>query len=137
MTFLISSSSTFSSWSVVIWPFSRLARASLSGAGRSRLPTSSARKGAVVFCMGVTPSDWALYRFDAAPREGCSSLRSRRYGSRAGQGRCECGAVALIDDAAAVEDDGPIGKPENLARLLLDDDGRETLFANDVAGHAE
>ena len=43
MTFLISSSSIFFSSAGAIWPFSRLARASLSGAVRSRLPTSSAR----------------------------------------------------------------------------------------------
>ena len=46
MIFLISSSSTALSWAGVISPFSRLARASFSGAVRSRLPTSSARKGA-------------------------------------------------------------------------------------------
>src|SRR6185436_5531382 len=93
------------------------------------------------FCMGITPSDLALTgpcigsmppRGKAAPPLGHADM-----GLEPGRVVGERGAVALIDDAAAVEDDGPIGKPEDLARLLLDDDGGETLLANDVAEHAE
>src|SRR5262245_14989733 len=46
-------------------------------------------------------------------------------------------AVALKDDAAAIEDDGPLSEPQDFARLLLDDDRRHAFLAYDVAEHAE
>src|ERR1700726_1195112 len=54
-TFSISMSSTLRRSSAEISPFASLARASLIFGGRSRLPTSSARKGAFVLCMAFTP----------------------------------------------------------------------------------
>src|SRR5436305_2382282 len=58
-TFSISRSSALRRSSAVISPFSSLARASLMRGGRNRLPTSSARNGALVLCMVFNPN----YRF--------------------------------------------------------------------------
>src|SRR5579862_8587558 len=53
MIFSISRFSTSVSCAAVISPFSRLARASLSGAVRKMLPTTSARNGGFVLVIGV------------------------------------------------------------------------------------
>ena len=89
--------------------------------------------------MGVTPSDLAVVSVQCrAVRESRSSLLGHaEMGLEPYRIVGERGAVALIDDAAAVEDDGPIGKPQDLARLLLDHDRRQAFLADDVAEHAE
>ena len=50
----------------MIWRFSRLARASFSGAERSKLPTWSARNGGIgpstIFLSFYVLQPWALYR---------------------------------------------------------------------------
>src|SRR3954452_7095795 len=58
--FSTSRSSTALSSAAVIAPCSRLARASLSAAGRKKLPTWSARNGALVLCIETAP--WAIQR---------------------------------------------------------------------------
>src|SRR6476469_3027644 len=55
MIFSTSRSSTALSSAAVIAPCSRLARASLSAAGRKKLPTWSARNGALVLCIETAP----------------------------------------------------------------------------------
>src|SRR5581483_6666098 len=138
MIFLISSSSTASSSAGVIWPFSSLARASFRGGVRSRLPTMSARKGGVVTCIVLLLSGW---------RQPASLQRPRRAGHLllrhtemrletlriAGERR----AVAGENDAATVQDQRAIGEPQDLARLLLDDDGRHALLADHLAQAAQ
>ena len=42
-------------------------------------------------------------------------------------------AVALIDDAAALDDDRPVGDAQNLLRVLLDQDRRQAFVADDPA----
>src|ERR1700722_2399778 len=59
-TFSISMSSALRRSSADISPFSSLARASLLRGGRNRLPTSSARKGALVLCMVFTPANYSF-----------------------------------------------------------------------------
>src|SRR5262249_61776943 len=56
MTFAISRSSTALSSAAVMAPFSRLARASLSAAGRRKLPTWSARNGGLVRFIDPAPT---------------------------------------------------------------------------------
>src|SRR5579862_1395773 len=65
MIFSISRFSTSVSCAAVISPFSRLARASLSGAVRKMLPTTSARNGGLVFGIGDPPE--ILWRQTSGP----------------------------------------------------------------------
>src|SRR5580698_887460 len=68
MTFSISRSSIARSASAVISPRSRLARASFSTGGRSRLPTWSARNGGVVRCIKLLPTLFVLRALDCQAR---------------------------------------------------------------------
>src|SRR5262245_38380988 len=132
MIFLISSSSTAFSRSAVITFCARLARASLRGVLRSRLPTASARNGGWRSGMGYSffatgkhllhlPSA-ASPLFDHAEM-GCQFIRT------AG----ELGAVTGEDDAPAFQNNGPIRKREDLACFLLDHDRRQPFATDDFA----
>src|SRR5262245_96337 len=166
MIFSISRSSTALSSAAVIAPFSRLARASLSAAGRRKLPTWSARNGGLVLFIAWAPRntaarakpcrdrrrqpqndskssylpwDWS-HRLDAPPPR---RSMSRPAAARAGGGDAEIalehravggelGARALVDHRAALEDRRPIGDREHLLRVLLDQDRRHALVADDA-----
>src|SRR5215468_1810098 len=136
-TLAISWSSIRCSSAAVIWPFSRLWRASLSVAGRNRLPTMSARNGGVV--VGIS--------FSPLGRSMPASIERRRSGWRpfplgnaqvnlellgvAGQGSTIAGKY----DATAIEYHSPVGEAQDFARLLLHHDGRYPLLTDDLAQH--
>src|SRR5215471_17347498 len=114
-TFSISMSSTLRSSSGVISRFSSLARASLMRGGRSRLPTSSARKGGLVRCMVFPPGNLLMCR-GAGDAE--IAFKYRRIGF---QGT----AFRIMRDGAALQYHNAVGEPQNLLRILLDDDGAD------------
>src|SRR4051812_22150705 len=114
--------------SAVISPFSSLARASLMRGGRNRLPTSSARNGALVLCMALTPEHRGVSsKMGTGPREQDASDKS--VGGSAGDAEIalQDGGIGLqrltgriMHDRAALQYHNPVGKPQNLLGILLD-----------------
>src|SRR5437763_3974478 len=119
MMFSISRSSIARKSPAEISPRSRLARASLSAAERSRLPTWSARNGGLVrgvTCLLPLSRPGFMQRLRSGghaeiPLEQCA-IRSKRRARR------------LMHNGAAFHDDGPIGGVQDLSGVLLDDDRR-------------
>src|SRR3954454_19302840 len=75
ISFSISVSSTFFRSAALICPFSRFARASLSGSERRKLPTWSARNGALVLCtfLSLGRRCRALYRVKSRVQSGVTA----------------------------------------------------------------
>src|SRR5882757_2480911 len=124
-TFSISLSSTLRKSSAVSSPFSSLARASLMRGGRSRLPTSSARKGALVRCMVYSRKLMSRRTRDAE-----IALQHRGV-------RLQLGARRVVHDRAALQYHNAVGEPQNLLRILLNDDGTDAAGAGDDAERLE
>src|SRR5581483_5046171 len=104
-TFSISTSSILRRSSADISPFCSLARASLIFCGLSRLPTSSARKGALVLCMVSLPIS-------------------------------QCAVISVCGGAGHAEmalQHRGVGQPQNLLRILLDNDRADTGGAGNAA----
>src|ERR1700680_3829307 len=110
-TFSISMSSTLRRSSADISPFSSLARASLMRGGRNRLPTSSARKGAFVLCMVLTPEKLIC----RGPRDAEEAFQYRGIGLQGGTRR-------VMDDRAALQYHNAVGQAQHLLGILLDAD---------------
>src|SRR5882757_5076421 len=108
-TFSISRSSALRSSSAVISPFSSLARASLMRGGRNKLPTSSARNGALVLCMASTPE----ILMGSGARDAEIALQHRGIGLQ----RVAC---RIMHDRAALQYHNTVGQPQNLLGILLD-----------------
>src|SRR5689334_315924 len=125
--FSISRSSALRRSSAVISPFSSLARASLMRGGRNRLPTSSARNGGLVLCMVSTPIK-NLVRGGAGNAE--IAFEHRGIG-------LQRVAWRIMHDRAAFQYHNPIGQPQNLSRILLDDDRTDAPRAGDGAERPE
>src|SRR5262245_22260816 len=121
-TFSISRSSALRRSSGVISPFSSLARASLMRGGRNRLPTSSARNGGLVLCMVSTPINLV--------RGGAGDAEIAFEHGGIGLQRVACG---IMHDCAAFQYHNPIGQPQNLLRILLDDDRTDSTGTGDGA----
>src|SRR5947208_7785831 len=119
-TFSISMSSILRRSPAEISPFSSLARASLILAGRRRLPTSSARKGALVRCM----SDSQGFLVGRRPCDAEMTLEDRRVG-------LQRGARGVVDDRSALQYHNAVGQPQNLLRILLDDDRADAARPRD------
>src|SRR5690348_7094853 len=113
-TFSISMSSILRKSSAEISPFSSLARASLIFGGRNRLPTSSARNGGLVLCMVNSQMLFVCRR----ARHAKVALEHRGIG-------LQRAAVRVVGDRAAFQYHNAVGKPQNLLRILLDDDGAD------------
>src|SRR5690348_16346480 len=113
-TFSISLSSTLRSSSAPISPFSSLARASLMRGGLSRLPTSSARNGGLVLCM-VENSGLLSLLFVGRARDAEIAFEHGGVG-------LERGACRVMRDRSALQYHNAVGQPQNLLRVLLDDD---------------
>src|SRR6201999_944482 len=103
-TFSISMSSILRRSAAVISPFSSLARASLMRGGRNRLPTSSARKGALVLCI-VNSREFYSMCCGAGTAE--IALEHRRIGFQRG-------ACRIVNDRAAFQYHNTVGQPQNL-----------------------
>src|SRR5207302_5648282 len=119
-TFSISTSSTLRRSSAEISPFSSLARASLMRGGRSRLPTSSARNGALLRCMVSTPNRLMC-------RSGGDAEKAFEYRGIGFQG----GTRRIVNDRPALQYHDAVGQPQNLLRILLDNDGTGPAGAGD------
>src|SRR3984957_1789479 len=119
-TFSISMSSILRRSSAEISPFSSLARASLILGGRNRLPTSSARNGALVLCMFYTPTKLMCRR----PGDAKKAFQCRGIGFQGGTRR-------IVNDRAALQYHSAVGQPQNLLRILLDDDGADAAGPGD------
>src|SRR6266446_9193858 len=138
-------SSTLRRSSADISPFSSLARASLMRGGRNRLPTSSARKGAFVRCMSYSRRIKAFSsELDPASHEENASNKLVWRGSRDAQEAFEYRGIGLqggtrriMDDGAALQYHNAVGQPQNLLRVLLDDDGTGTARAGDGAERSQ
>ena len=63
-----------------------------------------------------------MSRVAASPGAGDAEIAFERRGSA-----FKRGARRIMDDRAAVEDHGAVGHPEDLLRVLLDDDGDRRL----------
>src|ERR1700745_1373577 len=87
-----------------ISPFSSLARASLMRGGRNRLPTSSARKGALVRCMVVNSRE---FNSMCGARDAEEAFEHRGIG-------LQRGARRVMNDRAALQYHNTIGQPQNL-----------------------
>src|SRR5262249_23724721 len=122
-TFSISMSSTLRSSSGAISPFSSFARASLIFGGRRRLPTSSARKGGLGRCMVLNSGNSSV---GTAAGDAEMALQRRGIG-------LERTARRIVDDGAALQYHNAVGQPQNLLRILLDDDRADAARAGDVA----
>src|SRR5207249_7455380 len=107
-TFSISRSSALRRSSALISPFSSLARASLMRGGRNRLPTSSARNGALVLCMVLTPEVLVCCARDTE-----IALQHGGIGLQRTAGR-------IMHDRAAFQYHNTVGQPQNLLAILLD-----------------
>src|SRR6516165_6596455 len=123
-TFSISMSSTLRRSSAEISPFSRLARASLMRCGLSRLPTSSARKGGFVRCMVSLPKT----ENSVCGGAGHTEMALQHCGI--GLQRL---ARRIMHDGAAFQYHNAVGQPENLLRVLLDNDGADSRAAGNDA----
>src|SRR5262249_33816386 len=134
-TFSISMSSILRRSSAEISPFSSLARASLIFGGRNRLPTSSARKGALVRCIGSLPRIATASRDGHGgpyyPSPGKRGERQTSMGGRTGHAEMALQdrgvgfqrvARGVMDDRSALQYHDAVGEPQNLLRVLLDDD---------------
>src|ERR1700757_1469534 len=149
MTFSISRSSTALSSAAVMAPFSRLVRASLSAAGRRKLPTWSARNGGLGRFIDPAPTGNRPRakapppRWDTShhPGGGAGSMPAPAAGAGGGdaekalQHRAiggKIGARPLVDHRAALDDRRPVGDAEHLLRVLLDQDRRHALVADDA-----
>src|SRR5262245_6119182 len=168
-TFSISRSSIALSSAAEMAPFSRLARASLSAAGRRKLPTWSARNGGLVLFIARTPGGQSSARKAMADKPPSTIKRGRlsrpspwdqshpwRAAARsmpgpaaAGAPRApgggdaemalqhravggEIGARRLVDHHAALDDRRPVGDAQHLLSVLLDQDRRHALVADDA-----
>src|SRR3569833_2668634 len=109
-TFSISMSSILRRSSAEISPFSSLARASLIFAGRRRLPTSSARKGALVRCISYSQ----LKKESHHPNNAEVALEDRRVG-------LQRGARGVVDDRSALQYHNTVGQHENHLGILHED----------------
>src|SRR5438034_93140 len=144
-TFSISMSSILRRSSADISPFSSLARASLMRSGRNRLPTSSARKGAFVRCMSHSRKIRAFSsEVDTGSREETRqnklACRSPRNAEKAFEYRgigLQGGTRCVMDDPAALQYHNAVGQPQNLLRVLLDDDGTGAARAGDAAERSQ
>src|SRR3981189_1706713 len=119
-------SSTLRRSSAEISPFSSLARASLMRGGRSRLPTSSARKGAFVLCMVSFPRILMC----RGARDAEEAFEYRRIGFQGG-------TRSVVDDRAALQYHNAVGQPQNLLGILLDNDRANAAGAGDGAQRLE
>src|SRR6266403_2401850 len=144
-TLSISMSSALRRSSADISPFSSLARASLMRGGRNRLPTSSARKGAFVLCMSHSRRIQAFSsEMDTRSREENTSKKLVWRGVRDAQETFEYRGIGLqggtrrvMDDRAALQYHNAVGQPQNLLRVLLDDDGTSAARAGDGAERSQ
>src|SRR5260370_15697029 len=123
-TFSISRSSALRRSPAVISPFSSLARASLMRGGRNRLPTSSAREGGLVRCMVVNSREFNSM---------CGSARDAKEAFEHGGIGLQGSACRVVDDRAALQYHNTIGQPQNLLRILLDNDRTNAAGAGDGA----
>src|SRR5436190_3983804 len=121
-TFSISMSSILDSSSAAISPFSSFARASLIFGGRRRLPTSSARKGGLVRCMVLNSENSSV----GAAGDAEIALQHRGIG-------LERAARRIVNDGAALQYHNTVGQPQNLLRVLLDDDRADAPRAGNAA----
>src|SRR5262249_35291480 len=122
-TFSISMSSTLRRSSGVISPFSSFARASLIFGGRRRLPTSSARKGGLGRCMVSNSGNSSV----AGPAGNAEvALQRRGIGLEHAAGR-------IVNDGAALQYHNTVGQPQNLLRILLDNDRADAARAGNGA----
>src|SRR6266567_1489868 len=118
-TFSISRSSTLRRSPADISPFSSLARASLIRGGRNRLPTSSARNGALVLCMSHSreserfQAKWVPIRVKKT-RQNKLMCRSPRDAEKAFEYRgigFQGGTRRIVDDRAALQYHNAVGEP--------------------------
>src|SRR3981189_1661434 len=119
-------SSTLRRSSAEISPFSSLARASLMRGGRSRLPTSSARKGAFVLCMVSFPRILMC----RGARDAEEAFEYRRIGFQGG-------TRSVVDDRAALQYHNAVGQPQNLLGILLDNNRAGAAGAGDGSGRQQ
>src|SRR5436190_38380 len=121
-TFSISMSSILRRSSAEISPFSSRLRPSLIFCGRRRLPTSSARKGALVRCI----SDSQGFLVGHRPCDAEVALQDRWVGlQRVARG--------VMDDRSALQYHNAVGEPQNLLGILLDDDRADAAGPGDGA----
>src|SRR5579862_2277168 len=126
-TFSISMSSILRRSSAEISPFCSLARASLIFCGLSRLPTSSARKGALVLCMVSLPiSQCAVISVCGGAGHAEMALQHRGIG-------LQRLAWRVVHDGAAFQYHNAVGQPQNLLRILLDNDRADAGGAGNAA----